>query len=108
MGVSASAWERAAACLPERIRQAVLRCGGDGEGVEEIRIRSGGLCTLTSNGRTLSCAVTAVEEEIVQTVEALCGGSVYAHADQIREGVIAGENGIRAPEHEAKTFTNFI
>ena len=96
MSTSASAWESAAACLPVRIRSAVLRCGGNGEGVEEIRIRSGGLCTLTADSRSVSCGVTASAEEVAQIVEALCGGSVYAHADEIREGVIAGENGIRA------------
>ena len=94
--MSGSAWESAAACLPERIRGAVLRCGGDGAGVEEIRLRSGGLCTLTANGRNVSCGVSATAGEIAETVESLCGGSVYAHADEIREGVIAGENGIRA------------
>ena len=94
--MSGDAWESAAACLPERIRRAVLRCGENGAGVEEIRLRSGGLCTLTANGRNVSCGISATAEEIAKTVESLCGGSVYAHADEIREGVIAGENGIRA------------
>ena len=90
-----SAWEAALGCLPERIRREVGRCGGGGEGVEEIRLRSGGLCTLTVSGRSLNCGISASPEDIARTAERLCGGSLYVHADGIREGVIAAENGIR-------------
>ncbi len=91
-----NAWERAMDCLPERIRRAVLQTGRDGRGVEEIRLRAGGLCTLTVSGRNISCGVTASADEIAAAAEKLCGGSLYAHADGIREGVITGAGGIRA------------
>ena len=90
------AWESALRFLPERIRCAVMQTGRGGEGVEEIRLRAGGLCTLTVSGRNVSCGVTADREEIAAAAERLCGGSLYAHADGIREGVITAESGIRA------------
>ena len=91
-----SAWESALRCLPVRLRTAVAGSGLDGKAVEEIRLRAGGLCTLTVSGRNVSCGVTVSREEIAAVAERLCGGSLYAHADSIREGVITGENGIRA------------
>ena len=96
MAEKESAWERALGCLPERIRNAVRQTGRDGWGVEEIRLRAGGLCTLTVSGRNVSCGVTASGDDIAAAAEKLCGGSLYAHADGIREGVITGEGGIRA------------
>ncbi len=89
-------WGAALACLPERIRRAVEQTSADGRGVEEIRIRTHGLCTLTVGGKSVSCGIAASAEETAQTVSLLCGGSLYAHTDSIREGVIASENGIRA------------
>ena len=90
------AWRRALACLPERLRRAAERTGGDGGGISEIRIRAGGLCCLTAEGGNLSCEVSATKEETAETVRLLCGGSLYAHADEIREGVVSAEGGIRA------------
>lgn len=90
------AWQRALACLPERLRRAAERTGGDGGGISEIRIRAGGLCCLTADGGNLSCEVSATKEETAETVRLLCGGSLYAHADEIREGVVSAEGGIRA------------
>ena len=65
-----SAWESALHCLPERLRIAVTGSGRDGVGVEEIRLRAGGLCTLTVSGRNIPCGVTASREEIAASTDA--------------------------------------
>lgn len=94
-GHSRESWERALSFLPLRIREAAVRIGGVGAGVEEIRIRRGGLSTLTITGGNVPMGITATAEEVADIVEAVSGGSLYAHADSIRQGVIASAGGIR-------------
>ena len=81
--------------LPARLRDAAARTRGD-EPVSEIRLRAGGLLTLTTRKSNLSSGVFCTAAEVVDTAARLCEGSLYAHADEIRDGVIATESGIRA------------
>ena len=96
MELESGIWRAALSYLPERLRHAVRLVSADGDGVEEIRIRAGGLCTLTVRGKNVSCGIAASSGETAECAELLCGGSLYAHADGIRAGVIAAGNGIRA------------
>ena len=88
-------WRRALAYLPPRLADAAERCG-TGRIVSEIRLRAGGLCTLTADGGNLSTGILCLPGEIEETVSKLTGGSLYAEADNIRGGVITAGGGIRA------------
>ena len=88
-------YRRALQYLPPRLADAAARCA-EGSAVTEIRLRAGGLCTLTADGKNLSTGVVCLPGEIEETVARLTGGSLYAEADNIREGVITAEGGIRA------------
>lgn len=87
--------EEALLFLPLRLREAVLASAG-GRELEEIRLRSGGWLTVTADGRSIPCGTVCRPGEVEETVERLCGGSLYAQADNIRQGVIVTSRGIRA------------
>ena len=84
--------------LPYRLSDAVRRelriCG---ETCEEIRIRRGRMSSLTLlGGKNHALDVSLSREEMENTVDRLCGGSLYAHADTIKNGYISLFGGIRA------------
>ena len=81
--------------LPARLGEAVRRCAGQDK-IAEIRLRAGGLLTLTVGGTNRSSGVWCTSSDVAETVENLCGGSLYAYAESIRDGVITTEAGIRA------------
>lgn len=62
---------------------------------DELRLRVGGACTLLAGGKRyiLRCAVS--RSELSDTVLRMCGGSVYAHRDNICRGFIALPGGVR-------------
>ena len=86
--------------LPYRLADAVRReLGICGAGVlcEEIRIRRGRMSSLTlSGGVNLPLDVSLSREEMENTVDRLCGGSLYAHGDTNKKGYISLFGGIRA------------
>lgn len=86
--------EEALGCLPPRLRAAAAAAAG--EELEEIRLRSGGWLTVTAAGRSVSCGTICLPSEVEETVDRLCGGSLYAQASNIRQGVIVTSGGIRA------------
>lgn len=63
--------------------------------VTEIRLRAGGLSSVTAVGRNIPLDVRLTVEEISACVSAFCKGSVYAHSDTIRSGFIQFGKGIR-------------
>lgn len=83
--------------LPYRIMDAIRSREGDIEGIcEEIRLRVNRISTLTlSGGRTHSLGTSLTQNEMDETVERLCGGSLYAHGDTIKNGYISFSGGIR-------------
>ena len=91
-------WEsRAAAYLPERLREAVIRTAEAAKApIREIRLRRGSGLTLTVGEKNVPCGVRCTAEELTRTVANLCQQSLYSHAEEIREGVITTESGIRA------------
>lgn len=84
--------------LPYRISDAIRGVFAEGGAsvCEEIRLRAGRLSTLTvSGGKSISLGITLSREEIDETVDRLCGGSLYAHGDTIKNGYITLASGIR-------------
>ena len=84
--------------LPYRISDAIRAREGDFDGVcEEIRLRVGKVSALgVSGGKAVPLDVILSRNEMDETVERLCGGSLYAHGDTIKNGYISLFGGIRA------------
>ena len=80
-------------CLPLHIRDAILRTGANP--IEEIRLRSERMLTVTSRQKNLGCGVIVGEHEIQEIFNRMCGGSLYAFEETIRQGYIPLRGGIR-------------
>lgn len=80
-------------CLPPHIWDAILRVGASP--IEEIRLRSGRVLTVTSRQKNLGCGVVVGERELQEIFNRMCGGSLYAYEQTIREGFIPLFGGIR-------------
>ena len=67
--------------------------------LSEIRLRTNGICTLTSYGENIALGdrnnfVTLPEKEIDSFLHKVCGGSVYSYESSIAQGFIT-VNGVR-------------
>ena len=83
--------------LPYRLSDAIKRELVGEIVCEEIRIRRGRMSSLTlSGGTNISLDVSLSREEMDETVGKLCGGSLYAHSETIKNGYIPLDGGIRA------------
>ncbi len=80
-------------CLPTHLQDAVLRSGV--ATIEEIRLRRDRLVSVTSRGRYYSTGVLVSEREINDIFHRMCGGSLYAHEETIRQGFLPLSGGIR-------------
>ena len=63
--------------------------------IEEIRFHKGRYITVTARQKSFVCNVLVGEREIQEIFTRMCGGSLYAHEQTIREGYIPLEGGIR-------------
>ncbi len=66
-----------------------------GTHLEEIRLRADRYATLTAGGRNLPTRVMMSVRELGALLVRLCGGSLYAYSDTIREGYMTLPGGIR-------------
>lgn len=64
--------------------------------LEEIRLRRGRCSSLTVGGRNISLDICLGGSEMDETLLRLCGGSLYAHSETIKQGYISLPGGIRA------------
>ena len=80
-------------CLPLHFCDAIERTAVGS--VEEIRLHRGRILTVTSQQKTLGCDIVVGEREIQEIFSRMCGGSLYAHEETIRQGFIPMEGGIR-------------
>ncbi len=84
--------------VPQALTDALLvDCPPLGEGsfVEEIRLRADRCATLTVGAQNIPTRVRLSEHELSSLLVRLCGGSLYAYSDTIREGYITLPGGIR-------------
>ena len=81
------------ACLPLPLRREIARMQQTNADffsrLEEIRLRAGHRVALTLDGRNLLLPLSLTEGEVSSAFEALCDGSVYAHAESLRAGYIS-------------------
>ena len=83
--------------LPYRLSDAIKRKLENGEICEEIRVRRGRMSSLTLSGDiNIPLDVSLSREEMEDTVNKLCGGSLYAHSETIKDGYISLGDGMRA------------
>ena len=80
-------------CLPMHFCDAILRMGANP--IEEIRLHRGRILTVTSRQKNLGCGIVVSEREIQEIFNRMCGGSLYAYEQTIRQGYIPLEGGIR-------------
>lgn len=80
-------------CLPPHFCDAILRTGASP--IEEIRLRKGRTLTVTSRQKSLGCGIVVGERELQEIFNRMCGGSLYAYEETIREGYIPLSGGIR-------------
>ena len=62
----------------------------------EIRLHLDAPIMLNLDGNNYLCSYSCSKDDISAAVNYLCGGSLYAHAETIKNGYIRCENGIRA------------
>jgi len=84
-------------CL--KIDELVCHSYGEGERLEEIRIRSGSTVYVTLGGRgikrnvSLDCVLSP--NEVTRILERMCDGSLYAYKESIVNGYVSLDKGIR-------------
>ncbi len=82
--------------LPERISGAVMAASAlHGGHLQEIRLYSGTQAFVVCRGRMIRLSEVCTERDFRTTVMQLCGNSLYAHSDTIREGYIFTSGGVR-------------
>ncbi len=81
------------AALPYRLSEEIGALGR--VQIEEIRLRRGRCCSLTTpyGNRMLKTVLTGAELDAV--LSGMCGGSLYAYSDTINQGYIALPGGVR-------------
>ena len=79
--------------LPDEVRGAVVR--GARGAVEEIRLRADGRVFLTADGETVALDTIVSADALQRIFVAVCDGSLYAHADTIKDGYVTLRDGVR-------------
>ena len=79
--------------LPLPLRTAIEGCGAPF--AEELRIHSDRVTSVTAVGRNYSTDVILTESDLAQILRAMCAGSLYAYGEQICQGYLSMEGGIR-------------
>lgn len=80
------------ACLPHPLRRALSRMR-EGQAdwsarLSEIRLRAGHYVALVFDGENLALPISMSQAALNDTLAALCGGSLYAHSESLRQGYI--------------------
>ena len=95
----ADALTRVLSYLPPRMREEILRVGTShsrfAERLTEIRLRGGGVSSLTLAGQNLALATRVDMTELAALLYRLCDGSLYAFRDPLSRGYLPLGDGIR-------------
>lgn len=79
--------------LPKRLVESI--CQSAAASVEELRLHSGRISTITSYGKNIATDTVLTEEELKEILKQLCSNSLYTYGDCICRGYVALEGGIR-------------
>ncbi len=85
--------EKLMSCLPRSVSEAVLKYNGDD--INEIRIHAGRFTSLTTSKGNYLTNVICSENDIRETVDEICGGSLHAYSETVRRGYIPFDGGVR-------------
>lgn len=80
--------------LPWRLADELRRRRSDIP-TDELRLHRGGRSCLCRGGETVLLDTALSAEEMEELLTSLCGGSMYAHADTLRQGYVTLQGGIR-------------
>lgn len=91
-------YDRILSILPPIIRIGVEKelLSHENQRLQEIHLHADAPIMLTLDGENLLCEFACTREDISTAVNYLCGGSLYAHAETIKNGYIRCKNGVRA------------
>lgn len=91
-------FKQATELLPYYIRSAISKTMTENSigntDVTDIRLRKNGICAISVGKRSYPLDISLSARRMDELIFSLCDGSVYAHAETIREGYI-NRNGIR-------------
>ena len=79
--------------LPLTLSDAISKCGAPR--AEELRLHRDRYASVTCGGKNYFTDVALREREMHDIFKKMCGGSIYAHANTIRQGYLSLPNGIR-------------
>ena len=80
--------------LPPRVAEILLKYPPDS--ITEIRLRAARPMTVTTPEGNLPTGLSLTEAELADTVTKLCGGSLHAYGEVMKEGFIPLDGGCRA------------
>ena len=84
--------------LPYRLREELKRIEAKispTETIEEVRVRCGRSASITVSGGNIMLDTVVTRLEIDSIMQELCDGSLYAHSEEICNGYLTLENGVR-------------
>ena len=81
--------------LPKAMALEIETLEKKGNKIEEIRLRSLSVSTVTSANKNLRLSHRVTENELQKIMVALCGGSPYAYSETIKKGYITLDGGVR-------------
>jgi stage III sporulation protein AA len=79
--------------LPRHLADAAERCGA--WRIEEIRLHSDRIATVTCSGHNYSTGILLRPDEMTAILKNMCGGSLYAYSHTINQGYLSLPGGIR-------------
>ena len=85
--------DQLSSCLPVSLCDAVEKCGA--KSIEEIRLHRGRVATVTYGGKNYYTNYILKERDINEILHRMCGGSLYAFEDEINNGYLTLDGGIR-------------
>ena len=89
--------KRAIGYLPQGMRSEVISAAEHlGGRINEIRLRKNKPMCLSADRRDIATGYICTERDMESVMSSLCQGSLYSYAENIKDGFIAGESGIRA------------
>lgn len=79
--------------LPLRLLDAIRHCGAPR--AEELRLHRNRCATVSADGKNYATGVSLRDTEMAELLRRMCGGSLYAYDQTIRQGYVTLSGGIR-------------